>query len=186
MWRWGINLDFYKKEVGGFSFWQHWQSNVNILSPLLYFILATKFCQETYRIGNRGQFEEKISFFLSLSEDSSWVLTTNSTGSSRDIFWLMMTVQPTEWMIHRVACHNHHNFKPLLWHFIKKKYVNPFALNFLFNGIVHKKNSFVKSDILGYDGVWCSSFWSEGSRNHLNWQNLVQNFVPWGLDSRRN
>ena len=36
----------------------------------------------------------------------------------------------------------------------------------------------LKSHILGYDGVWYSSFWSELSRNHLNWQNLVQNFVP--------
>ena len=32
---------------------------------------------------------------------------------------------------------------------------------------VHKK-SFVKSHILGYDGVWYSSFWSEGSRNNIN------------------
>ena len=39
----------------------------------------------------------------------------------------------------------------------------------------------VKSHILGYDGVWYSSFWSEGSGNHLNWQNLVKNFVLWGF-----
>ena len=35
-------------------------------------------------------------------------------------------------------------------------------------GIVHNFFSFVKSHILGYDGVWYSSFWSEGSGNHLN------------------
>ena len=35
---------------------------------------------------------------------------------------------------------------------------------YLFIGIVHKFFSFVKSLILGYDGVWYSSFWSEGSQ----------------------
>ena len=35
-------------------------------------------------------------------------------------------------------------------------------------GIVHKKNSLLKSHILGYDGVWYSSFWSEGSGNQPN------------------
>ena len=34
-----------------------------------------------------------------------------------------------------------------------------------------QKNSLLKSHILGYDGVWYSSFWSEGSGSHLNWQN---------------
>ena len=40
-------------------------------------------------------------------------------------------------------------------------------------GIVHNLFSFLKSHILGYDGVWYSSFWSEGSGNHLSWQNLA-------------
>ena len=34
--------------------------------------------------------------------------------------------------------------------------------------------------------MWYSSFWSERSRNHLNWQTLAQNVVPRGLDSRSN
>ena len=34
--------------------------------------------------------------------------------------------------------------------------------------IVDNFFSFVKSHILGYDGVWYSSFWSEGSRNNIN------------------
>ena len=55
-----------------------------------------------------------------------------------------------------------------------------------FKGIVHNLFSLLKSHILGYDGVWYSSFWSEGSGNHLNWQNLVQKFVPRGSNSRRN
>ena len=32
--------------------------------------------------------------------------------------------------------------------------------------------------------MWYSSFWSEGPRNHLNWQNLVQYFVPCCVDLR--
>ena len=35
-------------------------------------------------------------------------------------------------------------------------------------GIVHSFFSLLKSHILGYDGVWYSSFWSEGSRKFLN------------------
>ena len=38
----------------------------------------------------------------------------------------------------------------------------------VFKGIVHNFFSLIKSHILGYDGVWYSSFWSEASRNHLN------------------
>ena len=42
------------------------------------------------------------------------------------------------------------------------------AGSFRVKGIFYKKNSLVKSHILGYDGVWYRSFWSERSGNHLN------------------
>ena len=48
----------------------------------------------------------------------------------------------------------------------------PFAFNFVnypFNkGIVNNFFSLLKFHILGYDGVWYGSFWSEGSENQLN------------------
>ena len=42
------------------------------------------------------------------------------------------------------------------------------AVLLILKGIVHNFFSFVKSHILGYDGVWYSSFWSEASGNHPN------------------
>merc|ERR1711911_191172 len=38
-----------------------------------------------------------------------------------------------------------------------------------------------KSHILDSNGVWYSSFWSEGPKNHRNLKILVSNFVPRGL-----
>ena len=50
---------------------------------------------------------------------------------------------------------------------------------------MHKFVSLVKSHILGYDGVWYSSFWSEGSKNHPNFRILVLSFSPRSFEPRR-
>ena len=42
-----------------------------------------------------------------------------------------------------------------------------------------------KSHILDSNGVWYSSFLSEGSKNHRNLKNLVSKFVPRGFEARR-
>ena len=42
-----------------------------------------------------------------------------------------------------------------------------------------------KSHILDNNGVWYSSFWSEGPKNHRNLKILVSNFVPRGFEARR-
>ena len=42
-----------------------------------------------------------------------------------------------------------------------------------------------KSHILGSNGVWYSSFWSEGPKNHRNLKIVVSNFVPRGFEARR-
>ena len=42
-----------------------------------------------------------------------------------------------------------------------------------------------KSHILDSNGVWYSSFWLEGPKNHRNLKNLVSNFVPRGFEARR-
>ena len=39
----------------------------------------------------------------------------------------------------------------------------------------------LKPHILDSNGVWLSSFWSEGSINPLNLKMLVKNFIPWVL-----
>ena len=43
----------------------------------------------------------------------------------------------------------------------------------------------VKSHILDSNGVWYSSFWSEGPKNHRNLKILVSKFVPRGFEARR-
>merc|ERR1712012_1414396 len=53
-------------------------------------------------------------------------------------------------------------------------------------GILHKKNFLSpKSHILDSNGVWYSSFWSEGPKNHRDLKILVSNFVPRGFEARR-
>merc|ERR1711923_606317 len=42
-----------------------------------------------------------------------------------------------------------------------------------------------KSHILDSNGVWYSSFWSEGPKNHRNLKILVSKFVPRGFEARR-
>ena len=48
----------------------------------------------------------------------------------------------------------------------------------------HKNATFVspKSHILDRNGVWYSSFWSEGPKNHLNLKHLVSEFVALDVD----
>ena len=56
-----------------------------------------------------------------------------------------------------------------------------------------KKNLLPKSLILDINGVWYSSFWSEGPKNHLNLKDLVSRFDPrdfeakwtWDFEARR-
>ena len=56
----------------------------------------------------------------------------------------------------------------------------------MFKGILHQKNFLSpKSHILDSNGVWYSSFWSEGPKNHRNLKILVSNFVPRGFEARR-
>ena len=50
-------------------------------------------------------------------------------------------------------------------------------------GSFHKKNLSPKPYILDSNGVWYSSFWSEGRKNYLNF--LVTKFVPWNLEGCR-
>ena len=42
-----------------------------------------------------------------------------------------------------------------------------------------------KSHILDSNGVWYSSFWSEGPKIHRNLKILVSKFVPRGFEARR-
>ena len=42
-----------------------------------------------------------------------------------------------------------------------------------------------KSHILDSNGVWYSSFWSEGPKNHRNLKILVSKFVPRGFEAQR-
>ena len=64
-------------------------------------------------------------------------------------------------------------------------------MTFSLKGSSTKKIS--KSHILDSNGVWYSSFWSEGPINHRNLKILVSNFVhlgfrgtaPWGFEGRR-
>merc|ERR1711911_468763 len=42
-----------------------------------------------------------------------------------------------------------------------------------------------KSHILDSNGVWYSSFWSEGPKNHRKLKILVSKFVPSGFEARR-
>ena len=56
----------------------------------------------------------------------------------------------------------------------EQRYIISWVKKIFFNkySFVHLKGivlfSFVKSHILGYDGVWYRSFWSEGSGNQQN------------------
>ena len=47
------------------------------------------------------------------------------------------------------------------------------------------KNFSPKPHILDSYGVWYSSFWSEGPKNHRNLKILVSNFVPRGFEAQR-
>ena len=53
-------------------------------------------------------------------------------------------------------------------------------------GILHQTKILLpKSHILGCNGVWYSSFWSEEPKNHRNLKILVSKFVPRGFEARR-
>ena len=41
-----------------------------------------------------------------------------------------------------------------------------------------------KSHILDSNGVWYSSFWSEGLKNHLNLEDLVSRFAPRDFEAK--
>ena len=47
-----------------------------------------------------------------------------------------------------------------------------------------KKNLLPKSLILDINGVWYSSFWSKGPKNHLNLKDLVSRFDPRDFEAK--
>ena len=52
-------------------------------------------------------------------------------------------------------------------------------------GIIHQKKKLLpKSHILDINGVWYSSFWSEGLKNHLNLEDLVSRFAHRDFEAK--
>ena len=57
--------------------------------------------------------------------------------------------------------------------------------SFFLKGSYHKRFSIAKPHILESNGVWYTSFWLEGPKNHLKLKILVSKFVPWDLEATR-